>query len=238
MGEDGAPEKIRTSDLQLRRLPLYPAELRAHASSLAETHLPATLAIKPLPDRSTIAAMKTLARCCTLALAFAAISTLPVRAQADGKPLLSPAAMADASIDGAKITIHYNSPAMRGRVIMGGLVPYGQVWRTGANPATSFVTTGDLKIGALTVPAGSYTIYTLPAAPGTPWLLIVNKQTGQWGTEYKPDMDLGRTPLHHEKLPAPQESMTISFDHTTPHSTELHIKWETTDESIRIESAK
>ena len=187
--------------------------------------------------------MKTLARCCTFALAFAALATLPARAQemqmpGDGKPLLSPAAKTEASIDGAKITITYNSPAMRGRTIMGGLVPYGQVWRTGANPATSFVTTGDLKIGTLIVPAGSYTIYTLPAAPGTPWLLIVNKQTGQWGTEYKPDMDLGRTPLHYEKLAAPQESMTISLDHTTPHSTELHIKWETTDESIKIESAK
>jgi hypothetical protein len=188
--------------------------------------------------------MKTLARCCALALAFAAISTLPACAQdgmnkpADAKPLPSPAATAEASIDGAKITINYNSPAMRGRVIMGGLVPFGQVWRTGANPATSLVTTGDLKIGTLTVPVGSYTLYTLPSAPGTPWLLIVNKQTGQWGTVYKPDMDLGRTPLHYDKLPAPQESMTISFDRTTPHSTELHIKWETTDESIKIESAK
>ncbi len=194
--------------------------------------------------------MRILARCSTLVLAFASVATLGASAQmgntdtpakqdaGPAKPLASPAAMAETTLDGAKITIHYNSPAMRGRVIMGGLVPYGQVWRTGANPATSFVTAGNLKIGTLSVPAGSYTLYTLPAAPGTPWLLIISKQTGQWGTVYKPEMDLGRTPLHFDKLPAPQESMTISFEKTTKHSTELHIKWETTDESVKIEAVK
>lgn len=192
--------------------------------------------------------MRTLVRCSSLVLAFAAVVTasaqmasmpMPAKqATAPAKPLASPPAMAEATLDGAKITIHYNSPAMRGRAIMGGLVPYGQIWRTGANPATSFVTTGGLKIGTLSVPAGSYTLYTMPAAPGTPWLLIINKQTGQWGTVYKPEMDLGRTPLHFDKFPAPQESMTISFENTTKHSTVLHIKWETTDESVKIEAAK
>ena len=194
--------------------------------------------------------MRILARYSTLVLALASVATLTASAQmgnmdkpakqdaGPAKPLASPAAMAETTLDGAKIMIQYNSPAMRGRVIMGGLVPYGQVWRTGANPATSFVTTGNLKVGTLTVPAGSYTLYTLPAAPGTPWLLIINKETGQWGTVYKPEMDLGRTPLHFDRLPAAQESMTISFEKTTKHSTELHIKWETTDESVEIEAAK
>lgn len=194
--------------------------------------------------------MRILARCSTLALAFASVATLGASAQmgnmdmpakqaaAPAAPMASPPAVAETTLDGAKITIHYNSPAMRGRVIMGGLVPYGEIWRTGANPATSFVTTGSLKVGTLSVPAGNYTLYTLPAAPGKPWLLIINKETGQWGTVYKPEMDLGRTPLHFDKLPAPQESMTISFEKTTKHSTELHIKWETTDESVKIEAAK
>ncbi len=194
--------------------------------------------------------MKIPARSTALVLALTFAASLSACAQmsnmdmpakpsaAPAKPLLSPAAMTDVALDGARITIHYNSPAMRGRVIMGGLVPYGQVWRTGANPATSFVTTGNLKIGTLSVPAGSYTLYTLPAAPGTPWLLIVNKQTGQWGTVYKQDMDLGRVPMHYAKLPAPQESMTISFENTRKHSTELHIKWENTDESVKVEAAK
>ena len=186
----------------------------------------------------------------TLAFAAALSAALPAAAQmsnmdmpakqsdAPAKPVLSPAAQTDVTLEGATITIHYNSPAMRGRVIMGGLVPYGQVWRTGANPATSFVTTGNLKIGSLSVPAGNYTLYTLPATPGTPWLLIINKQTGQWGTVYKQDMDLGRTPLHYEKLPSAQESMSITFEHTEKRSTYLHIKWETTDESVKIEAVK
>jgi len=121
---------------------------------------------------------------------------------------------------------------------MGAVVPYGQIWRTGANPATSFVTAGNIKIGDLAVPAGSYTLYTLPAAPGTPWLLIINKQTGQWGTVYKPEMDLGRTPMHFDKLPAPQEVMSISFEKTVANSTELHVRWETTDEWVKVEAAK
>ena len=199
--------------------------------------------------------MKTPARCTLLtsALSFAfAASTLTVAAQTpcpsapvndhgqpvNGQPLASPPAEAHVSLAGKAITIKYNSPSMRCRTIMGSVVPYGQVWRTGANPATSFVTAGDLRIGSLTVPAGSYTLYTLPAAPGTPWLLILNKQTGQWGTVYKPEMDLGRTPMHFDKLPAPQEVMSISFEKTTANSTELHVKWETTDEWVKIEAAK
>jgi hypothetical protein len=198
--------------------------------------------------------MKNPASCTSLLLALAVAATLtatlPASAQmgnmdmpakqsdASAKPLASPAAQTDVTLGATTITIHYNSPAMRGRVIMGGLVPYGQVWRTGANPATSFVTTGNLKIGSLSVPAGKYTLYTLPAAPGTPWLLIINKQTGQWGTVYKQDMDLGRTPMHSEKLPSPQESMTLTFEHTEKRSTYLHIKWETTDQSVKIEAEK
>jgi hypothetical protein len=154
----------------------------------------------------------------------------------DAKPMPSPAAQAEVTLNGKAVTIHYNSPRMRGRKIMGELVPYGKVWRTGANPATSFVTDVDLMIGDLHVPAGKYTLYTLPAAPGTPWQLIVNKQTGQWGTEYNQGQDLGRTPMQHSTLPSPQENMSISFEHTTRNSTELHVRWETTDEWVKIEA--
>lgn len=193
--------------------------------------------------------MKLLIRSCAFLLVFASVATVCGSAQAVGtpmlsqaatpaKPLQSPNAMAEVTLDGAKISIHYNSPAMRGRVIMGGLVPYGQIWRTGANPATSFVTTGGLTIGTLKVPAGQYTLYTLPAAPDKPWLLVISKQTGQWGTVYNEKMDLGRTPMQHDKLPAPQESMTIGFEKTTKNTTELHIKWEKADESVKIFATK
>jgi hypothetical protein len=154
----------------------------------------------------------------------------------DAKPMPSPPAQAEVTLNGKPVTIHYNSPRIRGRKIMGELVPYGKVWRTGANPATSFVTAVDLMVGNLHVPAGKYTLYTLPAAPGTPWQLIINKQTGQWGTEYNQGQDLGRTPMQHSTLSSPQEDMSISFEHTTKNSTELHVRWETADEWVKIEA--
>ncbi len=149
-----------------------------------------------------------------------------------GGPLPSPAATASVTLDGKSVAIRYNSPAMRGRKIMGGLVPYGKVWRTGANPATTLVTAAHLKIGSLDVPAGTYTIYSLPDA--STWMLIVNKQTGQWGTVYNQDQDLGRTVMTANPLAMPQESMTISFEHTHGHTTELHVKWEKTDEYVTV----
>ena len=150
------------------------------------------------------------------------------------KQLPSPPAVAETQLAGKSVVIHYNKPSIRGRKIMGGLVPYGKVWRTGANPATSFVTDTDLTIGTLHVPAGKYTLYTLPAAPGTPWMLIINKQTGQWGTEYSEGQDLGRTPMHAGKLPSTQEVMSLSFEKTSGASTQLHVKWENTDEWVEV----
>lgn len=148
------------------------------------------------------------------------------------KPLPSPPATATVTLNGKAVKINYNSPSMRGRKIMGDVVPYGKVWRTGANPATTLVTATNLKIGTLNVPAGTYTIYTLPSADT--WQLIVNKQTGQWGTEYSEDKDLGRTPMMSGTLPTPQEKMSISFENTSGGSTQLHIKWETTDRWVNV----
>ncbi len=196
--------------------------------------------------------MKNPARCTSLLLALTFAATLTASASAQmstmdapakqsakpAKPLLSPPAQTDVTIDGTTITVHYNSPAMRGRVIMGGLVPYGKPWRTGANPATTFVTTGNLKVGSLMVPAGSYTLFTLPGAAGTPWQLIISKKTGEWGIPYPEGDDLGRTEMHLAKLPSPQESMSITFENTKKRSTELHVKWETTDVSVKIEAEK
>lgn len=156
----------------------------------------------------------------------------------DGKPLASPAATANVSLGGKALSVHYNAPSMRCRTVMGELVPYGKVWRTGANPATSFSTAADLMIGDLRVPAGSYTLYTLPAAPGTPWQLIVNKETGQWGTVYHGDRDLGRTPMQAKTLAKPQETMTITFEKTNAVSTQLHVRWDKVDEWVEVKLAK
>ncbi|HEX4022632.1 MAG TPA: DUF2911 domain-containing protein [Acidobacteriaceae bacterium] len=143
------------------------------------------------------------------------------------KPLLSPPAKATVQLDGKDVSISYNTPFMRGRKIMGGLVPYGQVWRTGANPATTLKTEVALKVGTATVPAGTYTLYTLPSQ-GT-WKLIINKQTGQWGTVYHENQDLARVDMKKNILPSPQEQMSISFEHTHGSRTQLHVRWETTD---------
>jgi len=182
-----------------------------------------------------------LAACCTL---LTTTTTLQINAQSGGvgmdgsqptaKPLPSPAATAEVSLNGKAITIKYNSPRLKGRTIGTTIVPYGQIWRTGANPATTLITASNLKIGTLDVPAGTYTIYTLPSA--SQWLLIVNKQTGQWGTEYSEAQDLGRTPMTSKTLPASQENMSISFEHTKGGTTELHVKWATTDEYVNVQA--
>ena len=153
-------------------------------------------------------------------------------ATASKRPLPSPAETAEVSLGGKKLVIRYNAPSMRGRKIMGGIVPYGQVWRTGANPATTLVTAANLTIGTLTVPAGTYTLYTLPAEDT--WMLIVNKQTGQWGTVYNQGQDLGRTPMTANPLAKAQETMSISFENTKGNSTELHVKWESTDRFVAV----
>ena len=154
----------------------------------------------------------------------------------EGKPLASPPEVATTTMGSASLTVNYNAPAMRCRKIFGGLVPYGKEWRTGANPATTFITPVDLIIGDLKVPAGTYTLFTLPSE-GT-WQFIVSKKTGEWGIPYPAGFDLGRTPMHHAKLPAPQEVMSISFENIQPDSTELHIKWETTNQWVKIAAAK
>jgi len=169
------------------------------------------------------------------ALAQAAQTPAPATA-APAKPVLSPPAKADVTLPDANITIDYSAPSMRSRTIFGGLVPYGEVWRTGANAATTLKTSGNLKIGDLTVPAGTYTLYSLPTADG--WQLIVNKQTGQWGTVYDKAQDLGRVQMSTGSTAVPVETMVIDFEKTMGDATELHIKWAGVDASVQITAVK
>ncbi len=140
--------------------------------------------------------------------------------------LPSPRDSALLTIDGKRISIDYGRPSMRGRKIMGGVVPFGKVWRTGANAATGFVTTGDLVIEGTRIPKGSYTLYTLPSAGQ--WELIINKQTGQWGTIYKKKLDLVRLPLKRRTLRQPVEKFTISLEQKGKKSGTLKLVWERT----------
>jgi len=145
---------------------------------------------------------------------------------------VSPPATATVAISGKKLTISYSAPSMRGRKIMGALVPYGRWWRTGADSATTFQTEADLDIGGLKVPKGAYTIYTLPGAKE--WLLIVNKQVGQFGTEYDQKQDLGRVKMTLAQTPAPVERFKIELLSNGGNKGLLKMTWERTDVSVPI----
>ncbi|WP_114208648.1 DUF2911 domain-containing protein [Acidisarcina polymorpha] len=180
---------------------------------------------------------------CTIAsLLLGSLATLSLQAQEAnasndyGKKLPSPPAKAHVELNGKLVTIDYNTPFMKGRKIFGGLVPYNEVWRTGANPATTLKTETAIMIGDLKVPAGTYTIYSLPSE--TQWKLIVNKQTGQWGTVYNEPQDLGRTDMQKGPTPAaPVEQFAIKFENTHGNKTELHLIWENTDVFVPVSAA-
>lgn len=156
--------------------------------------------------------------------------------QGGKKPPLSPPATAEATIGGKKITVNYNAPTMRNRKIMGELVPYGKVWRTGANAATKFTTEADLTIGELSVPKGTYTLYTLPDQ--NEWKLIINKQTGQPGTEYNEAQDLGRVTMMVKQANTPVEKFTIALNSTGAKSGLLKMMWENTEVSVPVTVAQ
>ena len=113
---------------------------------------------------------------------------------------------------------------------MGGLVPYGRWWRTGADNPTTFQTEADLNLGGLKVPKGTYTIYTLPGA--TEWQLIVNRQTGQWGTEYNQRQDLGRVKMSLAQTPALVDSFKIELLSSGGNKGLLKMTWERTEVSV------
>jgi len=160
---------------------------------------------------------------------LAAVAAAP---QADKSKRPSPPGTAEVTLKGKKITIEYSRPFMKGRKIMGDVVPYGKVWRTGANEATALTTEADLSIGGANVSAGKYTLYTLPSE-GT-WKLIINKQTGQWGTIYKEDQDLARVDMEKSKLSEPVEQFTISFKQKNADAADLVLQWETTQLSVPV----
>lgn len=142
----------------------------------------------------------------------------------------SPHVKTEYAIDGANVSIEYGRPSLKGRTPGKDVDPYdGREWRTGADEATTLVTDKALKFGTLAVPAGTYTLYTIPT--GGTWHLIVSKKTGQWGVPYPKGEDLGRVPMTAGKAPAAAEQLTISVT-DTPAGGTLHIDWGTTRASI------
>ena len=142
----------------------------------------------------------------------------------------SPHVKTEWTIDGANLSIEYGRPSLKGRVPGKDIDPYeGREWRVGADEATTLVTSRALKFGNLSLPAGTYTLYTIPT--GGTWHLVVSKATGQWGVPYPKGQDLGRAPMTLGKAAKPAEQLTISVEDTKAGGT-LHVDWGTTRASI------
>ena len=140
--------------------------------------------------------------------------------------VLSPTDSVQATVGGATLSVKYARPAVRGRVIFGGVVPWNQVWRTGANAATIFTTSADLVIGGTTIPAGSYSLWTIPSSAG--WKLIINKNTGQWGTNYDAQHDLAKLDMQTAPLDTLVERFTIEIAPSGPSAGSIALAWEKT----------
>jgi hypothetical protein len=165
--------------------------------------------------------------------AIATIASAQMKMSEDKSKRPSPPASAECKLaDGKIVKIDYSSPRAKGRKIFGSLVPYGEVWRTGANEATSLVADANIMIGGKAVPAGKYTIFTVPKADA--WTLIVSKKTGEWGTDYPGEKeDLIRVPMTVSKTSSPVENFTIAFDQSGGKCA-MHMEWENTRANVEI----
>ena len=163
-------------------------------------------------------------------------STQMSMAQDKSKRPSPPASAECAFSDGKTVKVDYSSPRAKGRKMFGELVPYGQVWRTGANEATTFVINTDLNVGGKDVSAGAYTIFTIPEADK--WTLVISKETGEWGTAYPGEgEDLARVPMSVSKTSAPVENFTIGFDQTGSRCT-MYMDWGNTRASVDARSSQ
>ena len=173
----------------------------------------------------------------TFVVSFFLILSTFALAQRDKSQRPSPPEKANCSFSNGKtIAVDYSSPRVKGRKVFGDLVPYGEVWRTGANEATTFVTNTDLTAGGKSIPAGNYTIFTVPDKDK--WTLIVNKKTGEWGIPYKYESDeLARVDMSVSAVSAPVENFTIAFDQGGSACT-MNITWENTRASINFSEGK
>jgi len=163
------------------------------------------------------------------AVLFAALT---VTAFAQRSRYTSPQADAAVTIAGKKITVEYYAPSAHGRKIMGGLVPFGQVWCTGANWATKITSEADLEIGGLKVPKGSYSIWTVPDAKE--WTLIINSETGQFHLNYDQSRDFGRTKMAVKTLPSLVETFKVQLSAAGGDKGTLALIWENTEASVSI----
>ena len=135
-------------------------------------------------------------------------------------------------MDGKTVSITYGRPFKKNREIFGKTIPYGQVWRLGADEATTLEMTGDMMIGPLHVTAGKYTLYAVPGEKE--WTLVISKQTGQWGTVYKKEEDYGRTAMKLTKAATPAEQLTITIEGKAGDKV-LKIAWDNAVATVPVQ---
>jgi hypothetical protein len=173
-------------------------------------------------------------------LVFAGLLLVAATLSAQQGPPKSPPATESATIGGKAITITYNSPRVNGRAgqLFGkdGRIskdPHYPIWRAGANPATKLHTDADLMLGSLMVPKGNYTLFVDISDPDN-WVLIVNKQTGQWGLAYDKAQDLGQTKMTMSKPPALVEELKYTIKSSGGNDGTLTLSWENHSASVPI----
>ncbi len=172
-------------------------------------------------------------------IATVLIGALPLMAQptkVNSSGGNSPHETTGAVVGGNRVTITYGRPSMKGRKIWGELVPFGKVWRTGSDEATILVTQKPIMIGDTAVPAGAYTLWTLPAEDGSA-KLIINKQIGQWGVgpgSYDEKQDLARVDLKKTDLDTPVEEFTMAVTRTG----DIKLSWDKTQYSVSFTAQK
>ena len=149
---------------------------------------------------------------------------------------VSPVDVTGSVVDGNRVTIWYSRPYTKDpgtgqpRKIWGGLIPYGKIWRTGANEATLIVIQKPIVMGGATIPAGAYTLFTLPLEDGSA-KLVVNKQIGQWGLQYDEKQDLVRVDLKKETLDKPVDQFTMAVERNADGGL-IKMMWETSQYSV------
>jgi hypothetical protein len=149
---------------------------------------------------------------------FAALET------STGMKQLSVRDTARATIGAATLAVDYGRPLARGRVLLGNIVPFDEVWRTGANAATQLTTSAPITLAGIRMPAGTYTLWTVPRKDGHAEL-IVNKQFGQWGTEYNEKLNLDKKSLSVDTTTSPVEKFTVSIVPAGAREGTLVMEW-------------
>ncbi|HWV39870.1 MAG TPA: DUF2911 domain-containing protein [Vulgatibacter sp.] len=166
-------------------------------------------------------------------LAGVAVALPPGLAHAIELPQQSPKARVEQQVGITQLAVAYSSPAVKGRTIWGGLVPFGEVWRTGANEATTFTSNRDFTFGGVQVPAGTYSLFTIPGE--SKWTVVLNSNPKTWGSfDYDPAKDVARIEVTPTALAEPRERLAFLFSNVTENDVRLDLEWEKLRVSVPV----